>query len=425
MALNPSIILAGQSPDIVNVLARSNAAAQERIGFDRQNAMNRMLQEQGAGIIAGDQNAINALAGYSPDAAMGIQESRLGMDATRLGMDQTRQQMAISAEEIQMKRDEGKRMAAEAMATQAANLDAATIAAEQKQITDALSGAAAFYQKGDRAGYDAWLGKLGLDPQEYAFDEFPAHAAMFEGVLEAMQTFAPPAGPEWVAATPEQAAQYGASAGQVNTKTGEFKRTPVDSGTVIETGADGRTIVRQGPGVGAPGDTATVGQVYNPNEIANVIGLIDDLAVDPGLDKVTGNRAVVLGGGNMITEFNLAQRAGYGTDGLATIERIGQLQSNAWLSARQMLKGGGAITDYESKKAEAAVARLERPKSKADFLAALKELRDAITEGEAKIKAAQGGTNAPAAPAAPEAPAAPKPATEMSDEEYLKSLGLE
>jgi hypothetical protein len=142
MALDPSIILAVQSSDIVNVLARSNAAAQERVNFDRQNAMNRMLQEQGAGIIAGDQNAINALAGYNPEAALGIQDTRLGMDATRLGMDQTRQQMAVLDENTKRAAEEYARgLSKEQAAAEAAELEAGVkqaLMAPTPQAFDAL-----------------------------------------------------------------------------------------------------------------------------------------------------------------------------------------------------------------------------------------------------------------------------------------------
>lgn len=399
MALDPTIILAGQSPDIVNALSRANDAAQNRLNYDRQNAMNAMLKENGAGIMAGDQNALNALAGYDPQAALGIQAQR--------------QDMAFSAEKMQMARDEGKRMAEEAMKANADKLSADQLAAEQQKIESALAGAASFYQKGDRAGYDAWLGQLGLDPQEYSFDQFPAHAAMFDGVLEAMKTFAPPAGPEWVAATPEQAAAYGATAGQINTKTGEFKRTPVDSGMVIETGPDGRTIVRQGPGVGVAGDGTTVGEVYNPNEIANVVGMIDEIANDPALSGVVG--AYEGGGGNNVDDFSMTRRAYYGDAGLGVVAKIGQLQSNAWLSARAMLKGGGAITDYESRKAEMAVARLSRAQGEKEFRAALKDLRDAITEGAAKLQ----GTSAASGSGSQPPASSPPPAAGQSFEDVL------
>ena len=102
---------------------------------------------------------------------------------------------------------------------------------------------------------------------------------------------------------------------------------------------------------------------------------------------------------------------------MATIARIGQLQSNAWLSARAMLKGGGAITDYESKKAEAAVARLERPKDAKEFKQALKDLRDAITEGEAKLKGKG------AAPAASPAPTDAAPSGEPTRLKYNPETG--
>ena len=166
------------------------------------------------------------------------------------------------------------------------------------------------------------------------------------------------------------------------------------TGTSISVGPDGQLQFTQGVGVGGTG-APTVGQVYNPNEIQSVIGMIDQIATDPNLASVVGQKALLVGGGNKISDMNLTQRIAYGQEGLGLIERIGQLQSNAWLSARQMLKGGGAITDYESQKAEAAVARLERPKSKEEFTQALKDLRDAITDGEAKLRAQQGGALAP------------------------------
>ena len=53
--------------------------------------------------------------------------------------------------------------------------------------------------------------------------------------------------------------------------------------------------------------------------------------------------------------------------------KIAQLTGEAFLSARQALKGGGAITDYEGQKAEAALARLNQAQSVEDFNAALDE----------------------------------------------------
>jgi hypothetical protein len=158
-------------------------------------------------------------------------------------------------------------------------------------------------------------------------------------------------------------------------------------------------IIYQGEGK-APSPQTAIAKL----EADRRAGLINDEQYKAGLQALapTGTSVTVgpdgqvqftqgVGGGNKISDMNMTQRLAYGQEGLGLIERIGQLQSNAWLSARQMLKGGGAITDYESQKAEAAVARLERPKSEEEFKLALKDLRDAIVEGEAKLRASQGG----------------------------------
>jgi hypothetical protein len=80
-----------------------------------------------------------------------------------------------------------------------------------------------------------------------------------------------------------------------------------------------------------------------------------------------------------------------GNDALA---RYKQLQGQAFLQAYNLLKGGGAITDIEGKKAEAAMARLDRAQSEETFKEALKDFRDAIESGVNKLKAKAGGTSA-------------------------------
>lgn len=71
--------------------------------------------------------------------------------------------------------------------------------------------------------------------------------------------------------------------------------------------------------------------------------------------------------------------------------RMEQLQGGAFLQARQMLKGGGAITDYEGQKAEKAFARLSTAQNEADYRAALDEFNEAVQQGYAKLQAQAGG----------------------------------
>ncbi len=171
--LNPNIILAGQSPDILNALANSNVAAQQRVEFDRTNAMNRMFQEQGAGIIAGDQNALNALAGYDPMAALGVQDARLGMDATRLGMDATRQQMEVLDIETKRAAEEYARgLSKEQAAAEAAQLEAGV-----KQALMAPNAAA----------FDALMTQMGRPELVGQFENRQMLAGQFMSVAEILK----------------------------------------------------------------------------------------------------------------------------------------------------------------------------------------------------------------------------------------------
>lgn len=104
MSLDPRIILAGTQPDFVNVLARSDQAAQQKNEFQRTNALNSLYQEQGPQIAAGDQNALNALAGFDPKAALGVQSAR--------------QNMRINEEELSLRKQSAARESAKWAQTQ-------------------------------------------------------------------------------------------------------------------------------------------------------------------------------------------------------------------------------------------------------------------------------------------------------------------
>ena len=178
MQMNPSIILAGQPLNALGAIQQGNQAAAQTNALRDQNNLRNLYASQGAGILAGDQGALNALAGLDPAAAMGMQQGQLGMAATR-------QNMQFDAEKMQMAREQAKLAAAQ----HAASMTAAERAQAAKELADGLSGAAYFYQKGDRAGYDTFLAQNGIDPSTHPFDAFPAHAAQYEGVLDALKSF--------------------------------------------------------------------------------------------------------------------------------------------------------------------------------------------------------------------------------------------
>jgi hypothetical protein len=94
-----------------------------------------------------------------------------------------------------------------------------------------------------------------------------------------------------------------------------------------------------------------------------------------------------------------------GTEQAGFVDLVNQAKGKAFLEAFNSLKGGGAITETEGKKATDAIARLERARRPADFDAALKDFEDVVRAGVDRAKRASGGQFAPAQPGA--APAAP------------------
>jgi hypothetical protein len=74
------------------------------------------------------------------------------------------------------------------------------------------------------------------------------------------------------------------------------------------------------------------------------------------------------------------------TDSARVEGKIAQLQGDAFLSARNALRGGGAITDYEGQKAEQALTRMSQAQSVDDFNKALDEFNQHVQRGLAILQ---------------------------------------
>lgn len=99
MRMNAGLILGGQTPDLVGSMDRGFAAGRKRGLAD-------LYREHGQGIAAGDQNALNALAGFDPTAAINVQGAQQDMRHadTRMGyaaenMDNTREDRATAKQD--------------------------------------------------------------------------------------------------------------------------------------------------------------------------------------------------------------------------------------------------------------------------------------------------------------------------------------
>lgn len=172
MALNPSIILAGQQPDILGAMQRGNALAGQVNEQRRQNALAQVYQEHGQGIAQGEQSALNALAAHDPMSAYNI---RIGMD----DRDYRRQRDATTDARAERQDARAEQQWQHQLAQHAATLSEQERKTQSDQITRVLAGAKHFYDQNNPQGYGAFLQQNSLDPAEYPFEQFPALAAQY------------------------------------------------------------------------------------------------------------------------------------------------------------------------------------------------------------------------------------------------------
>ena len=76
-----------------------------------------------------------------------------------------------------------------------------------------------------------------------------------------------------------------------------------------------------------------------------------------------------------------------GTKEADFMSRLEQIKSGAFMEAYKVLKGGGQITEIEGVKATAAMNRMSISTSEAEFRAAAKDFKDAVTVGFNKLRA--------------------------------------
>lgn len=133
--MDASIILAGRPLDVVGAMRQGNAAAMETNALRQQNQLTNLYQTQGAGILAGNQQSLNALAGIDPAAALNVRGVQQDMQATQQRMD-----MLSRDEQRQIEAFKAQNGAAEAAAAAAKIEDAVKmgLAIQTPQQWDAM-----------------------------------------------------------------------------------------------------------------------------------------------------------------------------------------------------------------------------------------------------------------------------------------------
>ena len=254
--------------------------------------------------------------------------------------------------------------------------------------------------------------------------------------LQAAQSRA--GGEQYRTLTPQEAAQMGLKEGGVYQANGSgqisvLQQPPTPNGgseyglnpimgtdadgnpVVLQLGKDGTTVVSKMPdgvtpdmsmkayetaqgtalGKGA-GEAQIDAQTALPgvSDMAAVVDQqINDLKNDPYLDAMLGP---------------IDSRMPNTTEDAARVQGMfDQLQGGAFLQARQLLKGGGAITDFEGRKAEEAFARLNKAQSPADFKAALDDFNYFVQQGVKKLQGQAQGAGVGLTPSGATATPAP------------------
>jgi hypothetical protein len=194
--MDARLILAGRAPDIWGSYDRGLQTAQNEIGAQRQNALAALYQEQGPAIMAGEPNALAALAGQDPGLAMGMRQAQqdYGFNAERMQFDRQRaeqyaQQAAREAEAWVM--DKSAAEVAQAQAEAEAAM-ARVVAPHAMAIVKAMQGDPQAQQQVARAA-----SQMGMSPDEFMTQAFAIDAItrQINGMVEVMGVKPEPAGP--------------------------------------------------------------------------------------------------------------------------------------------------------------------------------------------------------------------------------------
>jgi hypothetical protein len=218
--------------------------------------------------------------------------------------------------------------------------------------------------------------------------------------------------PSFRPATPEEAARFNAIAGQIDDRTGRFYPANPPSGMTITSTPDGGLQLTQGPGVGSSRAGGLEYTVENGVTVARPIpgtpaaaevqaqrgrlesALLTGQDMIGTIESIVGRPAVEGGATAMPADpaldsiLGMVQgRAWPATQAGEDLKvKVDQIAGVAFLQAFESLKGAGAITQDEGRKATEAIARLSRTQSPEAFKASLFEFTDIVRRGMEKAR---------------------------------------
>ena len=252
----------------------------------------------------------------------------------------------------------------------------------------------------------AGLLSRGVEPQVATWligqsSELPADARLYEWakgdpermafVQRSNQTQLPSNIQEWQQfqqMTPEQQAQYiqMKRAGSMvdiggvpnYVPPGSTAPQPLSTPDVVADRKRQQAAAAEGAETGKAGAQAAINLPQALASGEQMIAQLEALKTHPGLPYAVGTSSVLpVVPGTPAADFKT---------------RLDQVQGAQFLQAYETLKGGGQITEVEGKKAEAAIARMNRAQTEAEFKQSVSEFQQVVASGlsRAKQKAQQG-----------------------------------
>lgn len=269
-SLDTRVILAGQP---INVLGQLGGAAQAAAlvnGVRRDNALADLYKTQGAGILAGDQGALNALAAHDPAAALGIRQTQGAMRVTEAQLAKIRQDTKFAMED------------------RIAQKGAAAAAAEAQEMQKVVQMALAAQ---DQAQFDRVLS--GFNPElvgKVAWEDRDVLGAYFlDGVADAFEMAQGPEEPAAMQTLRLRAAEAGLEPGTDEYK--DFMRTLGKSDT---------PLIDQSVNLSGFGESTYESKI-TPEGVQGAYGLLDTAA------NLASDAADSVGYGTLRPEVQAAQ----------------------------------------------------------------------------------------------------------------------
>lgn len=354
----------------------------------RSELWNNALSVYGAAALAGDENALAALGRIDP----------------------------IKTYDLKRKVTDDRRGDVEwkfALEDRARGLKKEEIAAERAQLEGVLRGAATYYAKGDREGYEAFLKQNDIDPAQYPFEQFEATAAKAGEVINFLHELEDrSAGPEFAQITGEEARARGLDPAKVYNVGKDGKITSIgggDTNVTVNTGTEfgkipqGHMLVddpdapygkRLVPIAGGE-DAREVESEDRSSDLASAgynrkYNLVDD-KISEAVSMLEENGSMVAGWGSWLS--NLPE-----TDARTFKATVDTIKANLGFEELQAMRdasptGGalGQVTERELAFLQSVEANLDTAQSPEQLIKILTELRDRRAEFKAERDRIMGG----------------------------------